>query len=183
RDDRCHTPKITVVGNIMLDCAPAAMGKAGNFYTLINNTIVHQSHIGGTDTNGAIIAVADDGFGPAVGMYVEGNIIYDAEQLLRFYTNQIVTFTNNLMALPWSGPGGGNSSEDPLLKHVPSLSETTTFPSWAQAQVMWDWFSLRPGSPALGTGPNGRDKGAAIPIGASISGEPVGPTPDNTATL
>ena len=29
-----------------------------------------------------------------------------------------------------------------------------------------------PGSPAIGTGPNGRDQGGVVPLGASISGEP-----------
>src|SRR6185369_74198 len=48
---------------------------------------------------------------------------------------------------------------------------------------MWDWFSLKTGSPAQATGPNGRDKGAVVPLGASISGEPVGATPANSAVL
>jgi len=65
---------------------------------------------------------------------------------------------------------------------VPQLSETV-FTNWTQAQVMWEWFSLLPGSPAIGTGPNGRDKGAVNPVGASISGEPASPTSLNTATL
>src|SRR5206468_894585 len=150
----------------------AVMGKGGNFYTLINNTIVHQSHAGGTDTDGAVLCLADAGYGEAAGMYVEGSIIYDAEKLLRFHTNSIVTFTNNQMQLPWSGPGGNNSTNNPLLKHIPLLTETSNFTSWAQAQIMWDWFSLQTNSPALGTGPNGRDKGGVIPYGVSISGEP-----------
>ena len=48
---------------------------------------------------------------------------------------------------------------------------------------MRDWFSLRPGSPALGTGPNGRDKGGVVPLGCSISGEPSGTNNQTTATL
>jgi hypothetical protein len=40
-----------------------------------------------------------------------------------------------------------------------------------------------PGSPALGTGPNGRDQGGVISLGASISGEPVGTTSQTAATL
>ena len=48
---------------------------------------------------------------------------------------------------------------------------------------MRDWFSLAPGSPALATGPNGRDKGGVIPLGASISGEPNGTTSQRSATL
>jgi hypothetical protein len=59
----------------------------------------------------------------------------------------------------------------------------TAFTNWAQAQIMKDWLSLLPGSPGLSSGPNGRDKGGVIPLGASISGEPPSPTGDNTATL
>ena len=39
------------------------------------------------------------------------------------------------MALPWAGPGGGNSTADPLLTYVPKLEETY-FTSWEQARVM-----------------------------------------------
>ncbi|RME90636.1 MAG: hypothetical protein D6766_12965, partial [Verrucomicrobia bacterium] len=42
---------------------------------------------------------------------------------------------------------------------------------------------LRPGSPAAGAGPNGLDIGAAVPAGASISGEPPAVTPLDHATL
>src|SRR4029079_9386025 len=104
-------------------------------------------------------------------------IIYDAEKLVFGRTNSVVTYTNNIITLlqgtPWSGPGGNNVNADPLFQRVPQLSETS-FTSWEQAQVMWTWFSLKPGSPATGTGPNGRDKGGVIPFGASIFGEPAG---------
>lgn len=181
-DDSGNTSEITMIGNIIFDCDHAVMGKGGNFYTLINNTIVRQSHQGGTDADGAVLCLADSGFAEAAGMYVEGNIIYDAEKLVRFYTNSIVTFTNNLMPLTWSGPGGENSTADPMLKHVPQLSETV-FTNWDQAQIMKDWFSLLTNSPAIGTGPNGHDKGGVVPLGASISGEPNGTTLQTNATL
>ena len=44
-------------------------------------------------------------------------------------------------------------------------------------------FQLLPGSPAIGAGPNGRDMGALVPSGASISGEPDSPTWLTSATL
>src|SRR6185436_12127499 len=46
-----------------------------------------------------------------------------------------------------------------------------------------DAFSLRPGSPAAGTGPNGLDMGALVPAGASISGAPASPTAQTNVTL
>ncbi len=181
-NDSGNTSEITVIGNFIYDCDQAADAKQGNFYTFFNNTIVHQSHQGGIDTEGAVVILADTGTTQGAGIYLEGNIIYDAEQLTRNVTSAVVTFTNNLMPLPWSGPGGGNSTANPMLKHIPQLSETT-FTNWAQAQILRDWFSLLPGSPGLGTGPNGRDKGGVIPIGASISGEPSGTTTHSNATL
>jgi hypothetical protein len=176
------TSQITIIGNIFYDCDNVAQAKQGNFYTLLNNTVVHQNHLAGNDTDGAVIATADENASEALGMYLEGNLIFDAEKLVRNQTNSIVTFSNNLMPFAWTGPGGGNSTNAPLLKYIPQLSETD-FATWDQAQVMRDWFSLLPGSPGRGTGPNGRDKGGVIPIGASISGEPIGTNNQTTATL
>jgi hypothetical protein len=97
-------------------------------------------------------------------------------------TTALVTFTNNILPIAWNGPGGGNTIGDPRLKHVPLLAETY-FTNWADAQVLWDWFSLLPGSPAIGTGPNGLDQGGVVPPGASLAGAPVGATLRNFATL
>lgn len=176
------TSEITVVGNLFYDCDQAATAKQGNFYTLLNNTVVHQTHQGGIDTDGAVLGVADAGTSQGAGAYLEGNIIHDAEQLVRYLTNAVVTFSNNLLPFAWAGPGGGNTTNDPMLKHVPQFAETV-FTNWDQAQIMRDWFSLLPGSPAIGSGPNGRDRGGVIPRGAPISGEPVGATTDSNATL
>ena len=190
-DDSGSTSQITVVGNIAYDIDHFVMGKGGNFYTMFNNTVVHQNHSGGTDTDGAVMCVADEGFGEAAGMYMEGNIISDAEKLLRFHTNSIITLTNNIIStngnwttnLVWTGPGGNNSTNDPLFQFVPATPQSVNFTSWSDAQVMWQWFSLKTNSPALGTGPNGLDKGGVVPVGASLSGAPNGTTPANNATL
>jgi hypothetical protein len=150
--------------------------------------VVHQSHIGGLDTTGAVFNVRDVVPSPATtfarGGYLEGNIFFDIEDLIRNYSSSetSVTLSNNLMPVAWSGPGGQNTIGNPLFKHVPQLSETY-FTNWQQAQIMWDWLSLQTNSPAKGTGPNGRDKGAVIPYGASISGEPSNTTTQRNATL
>jgi hypothetical protein len=177
-----RTSEVTIIGNIFYDCDQAAMAKQGDFFTLLNNTIVHQTHQGGLDTDGAVICLADEGTAEGAGMYLEGNIIYDAEKLMRNRTSATVTFTNNLMPFPWIGPGGSNSTEDPRLEYIPQPAETY-FTSWEHAQIMRDWFSLRPGSPGLHTGPNGLDQGAIIPLGVSISGEPTATTSQTSATL
>jgi hypothetical protein len=188
-DDSGNTSEVTIIGNLFFDCDQAATAKQGNFFTLLNNTIVRTTRSGGLDTAAGVVNVRDfpDGGQPTAfgkGFYLEGNIIVDAEQLVRNYDSQqtSVTFNNNILPFAWSGPGNGNSVVDPLLKHIPQLSETF-FTTWEEAQVMRDWFSLLPGSPALRTGPNGRDIGGVVPLGAYLTGEPTGTNNQTTATL
>ena len=44
-------------------------------------------------------------------------------------------------------------------------------------------LALQPGSPCIGTGPNGLDMGALVPAGASLSGAPAGTTTNTSASL
>ena len=180
--DSGNTSEVTIIRNIFYDCDHAAMAKQGNFYTFINNTVVRITQTGGTDTDSAVIAVADEGYPEGAGAYLEGNIIYDANKLVQFLTNAIVTVTNNLMPFSWSGRGGNNINADPMFKYIPQVSETM-FTNWQQAQIMWDWFSLKPGSPAAGAGPLGSDLGAVIPTGVRVSGVPAGSSSLNSLVL
>lgn len=182
-----RTSEITIVGNIFFDCDDAATIKEGNYFTLINNTIVHTTKTGGQDFASGVVNVRDTT--PSIttygkGYYLEGNIILDAEQLVRNYdpAQTTVTFNNNILPFAWTGPGSDNKVIDPLLKYIPRISETF-FDNWRDAQIMKDWFSLLPGSPARGTGPNGSDMGGNVPIGASLSGAPIGTNNLATATL
>jgi hypothetical protein len=176
--------RITIVGNLFFDMDHAATAKQGNQYAFLNNTVVKQTTSGGDDTDGGVLNLADDGTTLGAGFLVENNILLNCEKLVRNYSaaESTVIFNDNLMALPWSGPGTGNISADPMLRHVPSLAETD-FNSWAEAQVMWSWLSPAEGSTARGSGPNGRDKGGAIPRGVCLSAD-VGPvTAATTATV
>lgn len=182
-NDTGQASEVTILGNLFYDCDHVAMAKQGDFFTLINNTIVRITHEGGLDTEAAVVCLQDNNMTEGAGIYLEGNIIYAAEGLTQNVTNAIVTFTNNQMQLSWSGPGGNNSPDDPRLQHIPQVSETASFTSWAEAQVLKQWFSLQPGSPALGTGPNGRDRGGVVPLGVSVWGEPEGATSQAEASL
>lgn len=183
-NDSGQTSEVTIVGNLFFDCDQAATAKQGNFYTMLNNTIVHITPVGGLDTEAAAINVQDVGTTFGAGYYLEGNIITDTPELVRAYvaSSTLVTFTNNILPLAWNGPGGGNVVADPLLKHIPTVAETK-FTNWADAQILWDWFSLQPGSVASGTGPNGSDRGGVKENGVTISGQPSAPTSDRSATL
>ncbi|HAB17813.1 MAG TPA: hypothetical protein DCE44_15335 [Verrucomicrobiales bacterium] len=181
-NDNGQPSEITIIGNLFYDCDQAVTGKEQNFYVLLNNTVVHQTHQGGLDNDGAVVNLADEGKAEGAGMYLEGNIIYDVEKLVRNLTTATVTFNNNLTSLAWNGPGTDNSAADPLLNHIPSLAETD-FKTWEEAQVLRRWFGLQPGSPALGRSPGRQDLGGAIPSGSFVSGVPPGTTRSDAATL
>jgi hypothetical protein len=186
-NNRRDTSQVTIIGNLFFDCDQAATAKEGNFFTMINNTIVHMTKTGGLDTAAGAVCVRDLDPSPTKfgeGVYLEGNIIADVEQLVRNYvTNEtVVTMNHNILPLSWAGPGSANLVTEPKLKHIPTLSEAR-FTNWASAQIMREWFSLQPGSPAIGTGPGGRDMGAIVKSGVSISGEPKGVIDQTVATL
>src|SRR5947199_9151633 len=98
--DSGNTSQLTMIGNIFYDIDNVAQAKQGNFYTLINNTVVHQNHSAVTDTDGAVIVLEDEGAAEGAGMYLEGDIIYDYEKLVRNWSNTIVTFTKNFILYP-----------------------------------------------------------------------------------
>lgn len=188
-DNSGNTSQVTIIGNLIYDCDEACTAKQGNFFTFINNTVVHNTKQGGLDTDSGVLNVRDLVPAPpttfGAGFYAEANVVVDVEeQLVRNYVegSTTVTWNNNILPMPWNGPGTGNEIVDPLLNHQPQLSETA-FTNWQDAQILRTWFGLKPGSPAIGTGPNGMDQGGVIPLGASISGEPVGTTSSTTATL
>jgi hypothetical protein len=181
------TSEITIIGNLFFDCDNATTGKQGNFYALVNNTIIHTTKTGGIDGASGAINVRDTTptlttFGR--GQYLEGNIIWDAEQLVRNYDSSqtTVTLNSNIIFTSWTGPGSGNVVSNPLLSHIPSVTEAT-FSTWQAAQILRAWLAPQAGSPAIGTGPNGRDQGGVIPMGVSISGVPEGTTHEPNATL
>ncbi|MDB6078939.1 MAG: hypothetical protein JWO82_2686, partial [Akkermansiaceae bacterium] len=182
------TSELTITGNLFYDVDHAVTAKQGNYYTFTNNTVVRQTKTGGTDTESAVFNLQDAIPAPpttyGLGLYAEGNILAECEQLVRNYSSSAstVTLNNNLMALPWAGPGTGNVDRDPLFVHSPVLAETA-FTSWQDAQIMKQWLALRPGSPALGTGPNGRDKGGVIPLGVSLAASVSGTTNQTSAQV
>jgi len=181
------TSEITLLGNLFFDCDNAVTAKQGNFYTLLHNTIVRTTKTGGEDFGSGVVNLRDTTpeittFGR--GAYLEGNILLDAESLVRNddRTQSAVTFVGNILPFPWTGLGGSNWVVDPLLEHIPSVADVA-FENWDDAQILRRWFSLRPGSPARAAGSQGRDLGGVQPRGAFLSGEPPAITSLPTATL
>jgi Big-like domain-containing protein/lamin tail-like protein/Ig-like domain-containing protein len=156
--DSGNTSEITIVRNFFYNCDHAALAKEGNFYTIVNNTMVNLTYA----------AVNFDeplrpGITPGRGAYFDGNIIRNAPADF-VNTNEVSELTVLRSIL--------SRSADPKLVNTNATLAT----------IRSD-LSLRPGSIATGTGPNGLDMGAAVPAGASISGEPMSPTAQTSADL
>ncbi len=183
--DSGQTSEITIVGNLFYDVDQAMTGKQGNFYTMLNNTVVDQNGRGSDDAVNAVVNLADEGITEALGAYLEGNIIHSAEGLMRNYNPALstVTWVNNILPMPWTGPGSGNVVSGALLNDpfdIPTPNET----NWRQlVPVLRQKFSLQGQSPGRGAGPNGTDLGGVRPLGVSIGGAPQGTTNQPNATL
>jgi hypothetical protein len=166
---------VTIIGNLFFDCDNAATAKQGNFFTLLNNTIVHMTKIGGIDGASGAVVVRDTTPSPttfARGMYLENNIITDVDQLVRNYdaTQTSVTFSNNLISLPWTGPGASNVVAQPNFVRLPTVPDTQ-FTNWVDAQQLWNWLKLQPGSPGAGSGWEGTDQGGYTPASVLVSAQ------------
>ena len=169
--DSGNASEMTIVRNFFYDLDHAVLVKEGSFATLVGNTIVGVS----------VAAVNFDeplrsGIAPGVGAYLDGNIIWLAaaifENINSDGTTTDLTVNHSTLSTATVYPGVGNSNLDPQLVNTTDVTDPKVD------------FALRPGAgPAVGTGPNGRDMGADVPAGASISGEPLSPTAGTSATL
>jgi len=174
--------ELTVVGNLFWDVDHAMLAKDGGFITAVNNTIVdvHKDPaVSGATT--AVIGFYENRSGqwPGAGAILEGNVIYDVSRLWGDIdgmgtTTYVVANNNVIYDVDLVGetiPGVGNILEAPRLWNTTNIAD------------VWNDFRLRPGSPAIGAGPNGVDAGALPGYLATIAGEPYGTTWSDTATL
>ncbi|HUU91758.1 MAG TPA: lamin tail domain-containing protein, partial [Phycisphaerae bacterium] len=172
--------RVTVAGNTFYDVDHALLSKDGGFITAVNNTIVNvnKTYSGATT---AVVSFFEDRSGqwPGVGVILEGNIIVGAENLWEnldgLSTTTVVTANRNIIYDVDFGTfpvgGVGNLVENPRLWNTTNVTDP------------WTDFVLRPGSPAIGTGPNGADMGALAGYLATVAGEPNTTTWQDTATL
>ena len=178
--DGANTSRLMIVRNIFFNCEHAALAKEGNFYWVINNTVIGCSHAAfNFDEPDRRIS---DGVTPGLGMYLDGNIIWNtATNFENVYVNDPVFGTTQLIVnrCILSGPdyitnGVGNLTVDPRFVNFSTNS------AWYE---LTNNLRLRLDSPALGAGPNGVDIGALVPAGANISGLPYGVTSRTNLTL
>ncbi|RIK83172.1 MAG: hypothetical protein DCC68_04345 [Planctomycetota bacterium] len=157
----------SVVRNIYYDVDHVTLTKENAFTTFANNTVITA------DFSAIYFDLAGQTSGPGLGASVGGSIFADLSNEGLFA--EIIASTQlalNRSIVPAGDPalgmglGTGNVGGDAHLTDPANLD-----------------FRLRPGSPAIGTGPNGLDMGALVPGGASISGEPAAFTSLATASL
>ena len=177
----------TIINNLFYDVDHAVLNKQGGRFIFVNNTVAHVNKENGSgrtediaalNFNDNAIALPSPALG--AGAYVAGNIIWDSPMLVANYnpTNHTVIFENNLLPLPWTGPGSNNVVADPLLNL--SLIRNPLTATWQTVKAA---LTPRPGSPALVTGLGGFDKGGLNPRGLLVYGEPVCTNTSTSATL
>jgi VCBS repeat-containing protein len=166
--DNADYSQVTVINNLFYDCDNAITMKQGDqpqggSGVLLNNTIVRTTKAGGIDGGSGVVNFDDDDFaGEGKGFYLEGNVIWDAENLTRNYVpaNSRLVMVRNL--LPVAPPTGVEASgnvvgTDPFLNLSLIMNPATA----TVEQVM---AALRPQScsPLIGAGPLGGNLGADL---------------------
>ena len=158
----------------------AAVLQNNSFLRMVTNPNALQS-TGGTPIPPGIILFGEPWRGrpPGAGAIYDGNIAWDLDPVIQttpfpLYSSATSYLRANhslIQGNQW--PGTGNITADPLFVNTTGIDYTNLRSSLA----------LQAGSPAKGSGPNGIDMGAAVPAGASISGEPPSVTADRNASL
>ncbi len=166
--------RLTVARNLFYDVDHALLAKDGGYITAVNNTVVRAA------LAGVNMYEARAGQSQGKGFYGDGNIFCDVAHLFENpdWGGHPTAITMNNSVFPvidgdpvvWTG-AGNLEGVDPQLLRATDVTDPKSD------------LRLLPTSPALGTGPNGRDMGGMVASGASVSGEPSSVTWRTTATL
>ncbi len=182
--DGSRSAHIVAVRNFFYDVDHAVLAKEGGSLTFEQNTAVgvgvalinfdEPLRRGEGVTNGVSAALDGNVFWNPPGW--NGTNFQNAYQNdPEFGTVQVSVNRSLMAATDFLDSGTGNLNTDPRLANLDSNTIT-------EFTVRSD-FQLLAGSPAAGSGANGLDMGAAVPAGASLSGEPPALTYLTGATL
>jgi len=171
--------EIVVVRNIFYNCDHAMLLKDAGSAVFENNTVVTIETNQFSRTPAAYFQFGEPhrSVPGGRGVLMNGNIMWDLRSTTPFlaFTNGVMFMVANDNIIQGTNMAfGGNSTNDPM------------FVNWQTPLTYLNIKSnlaLLAGSPAIGTGPNGLDRGALVPGGASISGEPPTFTTNTSATL
>ena len=187
--DGSRLSELVIARNFFVNCEHNVMIKDYGTVLIQNNTtltmkpnpISNNTDAGGNEASGIVMFGEPwRGYPFGDGVHFEGNVAADLQitdpwpvyaGALASTGCYLKTDYNCVENFPQTGTG--NISTDPLFVDRTGVDYTNYLTKLA----------LQSGSPCIGTGPNGIDMGAIVPMGASISGEPVGTTSDTTATL
>ncbi len=158
----------------------AAVVQNNSFLKMVTNPNALQSS-GGTPIPPGIILFGEPWRGrpPGAGAIYDGNLAWDLDPVIQTTPFPLYAAASSYLRVNHSliqgntWPGTGNITVDPLFVSTTGIDYSTIRSA----------LRLQAGSPAIGTGPNGIDMGAAVPAGASISGEPPALTTSRDATL
>ncbi|RYD34466.1 MAG: hypothetical protein EOP86_10920, partial [Verrucomicrobiaceae bacterium] len=205
--DNSDVSEWTIYGNLFYHVDHAVLAKGVNGganskadrFVFLNNTIhkvTGESAYGSVGVDIAAFNFSDDGAGlpPAsagVGALIANNVISGCDALVANYdpAKLAVTFDGNVLPVPWAGPGSGNVVSESAGLRLEKFA-ALDFDKVERADDytrLWNLaheaFALSPGSPALGTGPGGGDKGGLIFNGVQLTGVPAATTALNSATV
>jgi hypothetical protein len=138
-----------VVRNVFYDVDHATLIKDGAFMVFVNNTVV------ASDLPAVYFDLAGQTLGPGRGAYIDSCIFAQSSVPLSEIDRAAeLTVNRCLIAAPWHDLGVGNIEADALFVNPGGD------------------FRLLPGSAARGNASGGLDRGAVVPAGAAVSGEP-----------
>jgi len=148
--DNADKSQVTLIGNIIYDCDQAALAKQGNFVTLLNNTSYTRT------TRAVRTRTQASSSWPTKHHARRGIYLREPHSRREEPDAQRDNRAGHLHEQPHLPtprravvrPRRTQHQRGPIAQAHPAVPETTTFTTWAQAQIMWDWFSLRTGSPA-----------------------------------
>ncbi len=117
------------------------------------------------------------------GAYTSGNVYVDVPQTIFGHPDLNPTYGEQVSLLEFNRSlvESDRLLANANLKHGRKFDYVLGIPEFVDPDNLD--FRLRPGSPGYRAGPNGLDMGAMVAAGASISGEPMGTTNSDDATL
>jgi hypothetical protein len=174
-----HTSELTLARNFFYDVDHALLLADAASAVLQHNTIARVRTNAPASALASVISFSEPARGTAggAGVVMEGNILWDVDgRIYQHFTNGVMVSRADFNVIPGTNwPGVGNLQADPLFVAA-SLTNLTHL-------NLVEALALQPSSPARGAGPKGLDLGALVPAGPSLSGEPVSPSGQTSATL
>lgn len=179
--------ELVICRNYFYNCEHLLLLKDNGAATVQNNTFLKMvSNPVALTAAGATIPPGIILFGEpwrgrplGAGAIYEGNIAWDLAPVIQTTPFPLFNPASSYLRVNYSliqgnnYAGTGNLTADPLFVSTTGIDYNTIKAA----------LQLQAGSPAIGTGPNGLDMGAAVPAGASLSGQPTGTTSATSATI